>query len=152
MSKKEKDIVEVRPGRYFMAVSDCKTFRGRMGSEEQLEEEYRIFNQKFVDSPEKALFLMCDMDNKRWKFNVTPEDIMKDVKYCPETNEYIRTSILTTGFNPPLPHHMEKIMAGEYEYIRFEERIQVFETSLVSDTDMVRKAIKQWKDFRKAFF
>ena len=153
MSKNEKEAV-VRPGRYFMAVCDCKVYRGRMGSNlsgEVLDDSYRMFNEKFVESPEKALFLMCDMENKRWKTGVTADEIMKDVKYCPETNEYIRSTILTTGWNTPLPHHLEKIMTGEYEYIRLEERVQVFETTLVNDPDMVKKAIKNWKEYRKAF-
>jgi len=141
-------IIKCEPG-YYMAVVDVTESRGKMGEEMVEQDTFRYFNEKFVESPEKALFLACDSYNRRWHDPAT--DIMENVVYDPKTQEFVRRTILTIDGHKPNPKQMEKIMNGTYEYILFVERIQVFQTVLIDDPNMVKKSIKVWKDYRNSF-
>lgn len=140
-----KNNVETnKKNRFFSAVCDVIERYGRVGEEMIETGSYRYFNEKFVDTPEKALLLAFDSENVRWK--VDPSEIMKGVIYDPETKEYVRKTILTRDGHIPNEKQKEKILAGIYEYIILEEYVQVFESNLVTGSHLISNSITNWRN------
>ena len=129
--------------RYFSAVIDVTTKLCKQGEDPILDESYRYFNEKFVDSPEKALLFAFDTEREAWK--VDPAEILKDVIFDPKENEYVRRTILTRDGHIPNKKQKEKIYNGTYEYILMEEFVQVFETNLVGGAAMIPLAVDSWR-------
>jgi hypothetical protein len=141
--KCQKNTGKLDKKRYFSAVIDVTTKLCKQGEDPILDESYRYFNQKFVDSPEKALLFAFDSEREAWKTD--PAEILKDVVFDPKENEYIRRTILTRDGHIPNEKQKEKIYNGTYEYILMEEFVQVFETNLVGGAAMIPLAIDSWR-------
>lgn len=135
--------VSKAPG-FYMAVCDVEEHICKAGESFEKIYSHRYFNDKFVDTPEKALLFAFDSENERWK--IDPEKILKDVKYDPNAKEYVRKTILTTNGHTPTAKQMEKILNGTYEYILLIEYVQVFETNLIATEGLVAKSIKKWRE------
>ena len=131
------------PG-YYMAVCDVVETYCKIGDECYESDSYRYFNEKFVDSPEKALLFAFDNENLRWK--VDPSEILKNVYYDPDTKEYIRKTVLTRDGHIPTDKQLEKILNGTYEYILLTEYVQVFETNLIASHNLVGSTVKRWRE------
>ncbi len=121
--------------RYFGAVIDVKSFFGTrneiaVASTGNESCEYRYFNDKFVDTPQKALAVACDIFNKR--HSIPMDEIMKGVHYDAENNEYVIHVMLTSNQNKPTERQMERWLNGEPGFRLYDEeyRIQVYETTL----------------------
>lgn len=123
--------------RYFSAVIDLEdtygTFNEIKKHKDVMEERY--FNNKFVDTPEKALAVACDVLNQRNHSDVTMEDIMKDVTFDAETNEYVIVKMFTSNYNVPTEHQMDRFVNKEpgFRFHKVIYKIQVFETKLITD-------------------
>jgi hypothetical protein len=141
--KDEKGCLSKAPG-FYMAVCDVVEQICKIGGESCETETFRYFNEKFVDSPEKALLFAFDTTNERWK--IDPKEILEGVTYDPENNEYIRKTILTRDGHTPTEKQMKKILDGTYEYILLTEYVQVFETNLVGNKSMISRSITQWRE------
>lgn len=142
--KCKNNVETIKRNRFFSAVCDVIERSGRVGEEMIETGSYRYFNEKFVDTPEKALLLAFDSENIRWK--VDPSEIMNGVTYDPETKEYVRKTILTRDGHVPNEKQKEKILAGIYEYIILEEYVQVFESNLVTGSHLISNSIKSWRN------
>ena len=121
--------------RYFGAVIDVESSYGTM---EEIAnnvdvENYRYFNEKFVDTPEKALAVACDIHNVRHKQPYAMEDIMAEVKYDPIENEYVFTTWETRDYHRPTEKQWNRFHNGDpnFRLLRLIYRIQVYETHLV---------------------
>ena len=119
--------------RYFGAVIDVNS---KFGTREEMTDKsctntYRYFNVKFVDTPQKALAVACDIFSKR--HSIPMNEIMKDVRYDKENNEYIIHTMLTTNDNKPTERQMERWLSGEPGFRLYDDefRIQIYETTLV---------------------
>lgn len=129
--------------RYFSAVTDVIEKSCKTGEEPVILDTYRYFNDKFVDTPEKALLFAFDNSRKAWK--VDPAEILADVKYDPENEEYVRRTILTRDGHKPNEKQKAKILDGTYEFILVEEYVQVFETNIMAGEYLISSAIDQWR-------
>lgn len=140
---KHKEKENANMPKFFLAVCDVTEKFGRLNEEMEICDTYRYFNDKFVDSPETALLIMFDDENLRWKAD--PAVVMNGVYYSEETGEYIRVTTLTRDRHLPNFNQLNKIMSGEYECIRIEERVQVFQTNLISCDKLIQKSILNWR-------
>ena len=129
-----------------MGVMDVEVKSGTV-DEMYVEEQYRIFNDKFVDSPELALFVAFDENNERW-YN-DPKTIMKDVTYNPETKEWTRSFYETTKGHKPSEKQMKKFKEGNYILNFVTEYVQIMETNLVGSKEMVKQACEDWEKRRR---
>ena len=96
---------------YYCGVMDIEVKSGTIDNMKVVD-EYRIFNSRFVDSPELALLVSFDEFNERWK--VDPKQILKDVVYDPEKKEWSRTFLETTKGHTPTEKQMEKWKRGGF--------------------------------------
>lgn len=149
--KKEKTSVchcndctkDLKHSRYFMGVTDIEI---KIGSIDNMEvyDTCRLYNDKFVNSPELALLVALDSRNERWKVN--PKSIMKDVVFIPETKEWRRTYLETLNGHTPSEKQKKKWERGEYDLRLITEYIQIVETDLVGDENMISRAIATWNE------
>ena len=126
---------------YYGAVIDL---RSNFGTREEISRnenviEDRYFNEKFVDSPEKALAVAADVFNKRHK--VSMDEIMKKVTYDKKNNEYVVHCFSTTNLHAPTERQMERWMNGEPDFRLYEDTyyIQIYKTELVPE-NLIGKA------------
>ena len=131
----EANLIKDETPRFFGAVIDVESRYGTMeeigkGTDVQ---NIRYFNNKFVDTPEKALAVACDVDSLRHKYPFAMHDVMKEVEYDKENNEYVMTVWNTRDYHTPTPKQWKRFRNGEAEFrlIRDTYRIQIYETSLV---------------------
>ena len=129
--------------RYFIGVMDIEIKSGTVDNMEFVD-KYRIFNEKFVNSPELALLIAFDEENERWK--IDPYEIMKDVIYDEKAKEWKRTIFETTKGHRASEAQIEKWKRGEYELVLVTEYVQIMETELVEDSELVDKALDKWYD------
>ena len=115
----------------------------------QVVDQFRIFNDKFVDSPELALLIVFDEKNERWK--IDPKNILKDVTYDPVEKEWKRTFLETTNGHTPSEKQRRKWERGEYVLNLVTEYVQIMETNLIADKNLSQKAIASWRE-KKANF
>lgn len=126
---------------FYMGVMDIEVKCGTI-NDMKIVDEYRIFNNKFVKSPDLALLLAFDERNERWKKN--PSEIMKDVIYDPNEKEWKRTILETTNGHTPTPKQMKKWENGEYILNLITEYVQVMKTDLIGDENMIKDSINNW--------
>ena len=130
--------------KYFSAVIDVKTEFGtrREIARQDNPEVYfdRYFNNKFVDSPEKALAVACDVLNQR-NHGVSMTDIMEKVTFDNKTSEYTVIKYFTDNQHIAKESQIHRFFQHEPEFrlFRVEYKIQVFETMLVTD-NLINKA------------
>jgi len=129
--------------RYFTAVVDVIARFGTVNEMPTVEPHIRrYFNEGFVDSPERALALAVDVDNVRFKYPLAK--LMENVKFEPEESEYVIHQYFTTNGNVPTNEQMKKFLEGEYAFDHCEFRIQVLETTLVTE-DLRKRAVEKIK-------
>lgn len=130
--------------RFFSAVIDVKESYGTLKEIEKNKDVSfdRYFNNKFVDSPEKALAVACDVLNQR-NHNVSMNDIMESVTFDQETSEYTVSKLFTDKYNPPTEKQLKRFFNKEKDFrlIQCEYKIQVFETQLITN-NLIEKAKK----------
>ena len=129
--------------RYFMGVMDIEVRTGTIGNM-KLVDEYRLFNDKFVDSPELALLVAFDEGGDRWKGKM--DKIFKDVTYDPVTKEWKRTFLETTNGHTPTEKQRKKFERGEYVFNQITEYVQVMETKLCGSNTMMDNACAEWRE------
>lgn len=127
--------------RYFMGVMDIEVATGTIG-DMKVVDSFRVFNDRFVKTPDLALLVAFDERNERWK--TCPAAIMKDVTYDPKTKEWKRIFFETTKGHTPTEKMMEKWKRGEYVLNLITEYVQIMETDLVGDENLVKAAISNW--------
>lgn len=127
--------------RYFMGVMDIEVKSGTIDNMKVID-AFRIYNDKFVKSADLALLIAFDEKNERWKTD--PHNIMKDVVYDSENREWKRTFLETTNGHTPTEKMIEKWKRGEYVLNLITEYVQIMETILVNDENLVQTAIKNW--------
>lgn len=124
--------MDKKANRYFGAVIDIKSAFGTRdeiaAGTETCEERY--FNERFVDSPEKALAVAADVFNQRHQISM--DEIMNDVRYDEENNEYVIRVFMTSNLNRPTAKQMKRWLNGEPGFRLYDDeyRIQVYETTL----------------------
>ena len=128
---------------FYTGVMDIEVRSGTIG-EMDLIGEYRVFNDKFVDSPELALIVAFDEDNKRW--DIPAHKIMENVTYDSEKMEWKRTFFETTKGHAPTEKQWKKFEKGEYILHMITEYVQIMETNLIGSEDMVDRACKLWEE------
>jgi len=147
MSRTKESMMEVERGdeyigsvdstpHYFGAVIDitsvCGTF-SEIATGEMEPDEFRYFNDKFVDTPEKALAVACDVYNKRHSEPIA--DLMNDIEFDEASGEYRFVRFFTTNGHRPTEKQMKRWLGGDPEFRLYREEfaIQVYETDLVYD-------------------
>lgn len=128
---------------FYMGVMDIEVKSGTIDNM-QVIDEFRIFNDKFVNSPELALLLAFDEKNERWKTD--PKNILKDVTFDPVEKEWKRTILETTNGHTPSEKQRKKWERGEYVLNLITEYVQIMETNLVGNDKFVQKAIANWRE------
>ena len=130
--------------KYFGAVIDLEN---HYGTEREISKnrfrtiKERYFNNKFVDTPEKALAVACDVLNKRNHGKMSMREIMNNVTYNSDTNEYVITLLLTNNWHKPTLKQMERYNNNESGF-RFNlntYRIQIYETTIITE-NLIEKA------------
>lgn len=127
--------------RYYTAVMDVEMKSGTVDNME-IVQKVRVFNNKFVNSPELALLIAFDEYDERWK--VHPSEIMHDIVYDEENKEWKRTFLETTKGHLASEKQIEKWQKGEYVLNLITEYVQVMETVLIDDKNLVDKSIDTW--------
>jgi len=121
--------------RYFGAVIDIESRYGTMDEIAAGDNvsNIRYFNDKFVDSPEKALAVACDLDNIRHRYVGAIRNVMENVKFDRENSEYVLTVWRTSNYNAPTERQWMRFKNAEpgFRFYREIYRIQVYETNLV---------------------
>ena len=145
MSKRNKELfkddlnenlttINSRP-LYFGAVIDVESRYGTMDEIAAGDNvsNIRYFNDKFVDSPEKALAVACDLDNIRHRYVGAIRNVMENVKFDRENSEYVLTVWRTSNYNAPTEKQWTRFKNAEpgFRFYREIYRIQVYETTLV---------------------
>ena len=125
--------MDKKANRYFGAVIDLKSAfgtRDEIAAGVGVMPEERYFNDKFVDTPQKALAVAADLFNERHQ--VSMDEIMKDVRYDEENNEYVIRVFMTSNLNRPTEKQMKRWLNGEPGFRLYDDeyRIQVYETTL----------------------
>jgi hypothetical protein len=126
-----------------MAVIDVVEKRCKISGDAEVVSSTRFFNEKFVDTPEKALLFAFDEFHDAWRKD--PAEIMKNVVYDAEEKEYVRRTILTRDGHTPTEKQMAKILNGTYEYILIEEFVQVFSTDLIYGENLINSSVEKWR-------
>ena len=131
--------------RYFIGVMDIEVKTGTIGDMVPTE-NYRVFNRKFVKDPETALLVAFDECDERWKIGA--EGVMNETEivYNPGHKEWRRTFFETTKGHRPTPRQMERFNRGEFVLNLITEYVQVMETSLIEDPNLVDKAVSAWNE------
>jgi len=131
--------------RHFIGVMDIEVKTGTIG-DMVTTGIYRNYNRKFVKDPETAILVAFDECDERWKIGA--EDIMNEVEivYNPEHKEWRRIFYETTKGHRPTPRQMERFNRGEFVLNLITETVQVMETFLVDDPNLVEKAISAWNE------
>ena len=130
--------------KYFGAVIDFEDSYGTLKEIKHNKnvETDRYFNNKFVNSPELALAVACDISNLRNK-NVSMEDILKNVTFDSEYNEYTFIEYLTSNYNTPTSKQFERFNNNEHDFRlhKMTFKVQVYET-LLNTSNLIDKAKK----------
>ena len=107
---------------FYMGVMDIEVKSGTIDNM-QVIDEFRVFNDKFVNSPELALLIAFDEKNERWKTD--PKNILKDVTFDPVEKEWKRTILETTNGHTPSEKQRKKWERGEYVLNLITEYVQI---------------------------
>lgn len=141
-----REAKSINKSGFYLGVMDVEVKAGTI-NDMQVVDQFRIFNDKFVDSPELALLIAFDEKNERWK--IDPKNIMKDVTYDPIEKEWKRTFLETTNGHTPSEKQRKKWERGEYVLNLITEYVQIMETNLIVDKDLSQKAIFGWRERTK---
>lgn len=143
-----REAKSVNKSGFYLGVMDVEVKSGTI-NDMQVVDQFRIFNDKFVDSPELALLIAFDEKNERWKTD--PKNILKDVTFDPVETEWKRTILETTNGHTPSEKQRKKWERGEYVLNLITEYVQIVETNLVGNDKFVQKAITDWREKKSNF-